>query len=350
MEPVEPEYRESTEREAPPPVRMARLESWVRRLSPWVSLVGSVIGAAYMDRSEDQGGYIVFWAALGFVALVVVGITHRGRANQPDQPGRFQQMVRFTTAATSQSLVQTSLFFSGPFYLEACVFTPAQCLFVAAFVVAIVVSSWDDWHVWTMLHPVWGPALLSFSSFCAWNAALPMLGMPHRRALWWAAGAVSILVPSVQILHGARGVRRLEAMLAGALIPLALAAFGVRALPAAPLKVVDAGIGTGVVDRELLGRAQHLDEAPERLWCLTAISAPRGLSENLLHVWSKDGEELTRIVLTVRGGRKAGFRTWTKLPVPRGSRGVYRCEVRTSLGQTLGVSQLSLGKVAARQR
>ena len=324
---------------------MAFIESWVRRLSPWVSLIGSVIGAAYMDRSQEQGGWIVFWAALGFVALVVVGVTHRPRGDLPDEPGRWQQLVRFTTAATSQSLIQTSLFFSGPFYLEACAFTPAQCLFVAAFVIAVVVSSWDDWHVWAMLHPLWGPALLSFSSFCAWNAALPMLGMPHRRAIWWAAGAVSVLVPTLQILQGTRGVRRIELLLAGALLPLAMAAFGVRALPAAPLKLVDSGIGTGVVERALLGKAQHFDQPPERLWCLTAISAPRGLSEDLVHIWSHDGEELSRIVLEVRGGRKLGFRTWSKQPLPHAAHGVYQCEVRTGLGQTLGVNRVSIGKV-----
>jgi hypothetical protein len=87
-----------------------------------------------------------------------------------------------------------------------------------------------------------------------------------------------------------------------------------------------------------------MDSAPEKLVCLSAIFAPRGLSENLIHAWSRDGEPLSRITLSVRGGRKAGYRTWSTQPLPARGRGLYRCELLTQLGQTLGVSQVRVGK------
>ena len=322
---------------------------WVRRLAPWLSLLVSSAGAAYMDRRQEQGSWIVGWAALAFVGLVLLGFAYRPPATElSPRRARLHALTRFAVFSGSQSLVQTCLFFSGPFYLEACAFTPAQCLFAAAFAAAAIISSWDPWCERALLHPLVGPLLSAFSSFVAWNAALPMLGMPHRRAVWLAAGLVSLLVPAVYLLHESRRsgwqqTRRMQTLIAGGLLPLALAAFGVRALPAAPLKIVEGGLGTGVAQRSLIGRARHFQVPPEKLWCYSAIFAPRGLSDELFHVWSRDGEPLARIALQVRGGRKQGFRTWSYLPLPRAAYGRYRCEVLTQFGQTLGVSTARVG-------
>jgi len=325
--------------------RLRSLEPWIGRLSPWVSLPFSVLGAAYMDRRQEQGSLIVGSAALGFVALVLLGIVHRPRASVLlGRKAQVHGVMRFASAATSQTLVQTCLFFSGPFYLQAAAFTPAQCVFLAAFALAALISAWDPWCVRALLHPFVGPALSAFASFVAWNAALPMLGMPHRRALWLSAGLVSALTPLVYLLREHDHPRRMLMVLGGALLPLLLATFGVSALPAAPLKVVDIGIGTGVVERALLGRAERLDQAPAKLWCYSAIFAPRGLKDDLAHVWRLDGRELNHVSLAVRGGRKLGFRTWSYLPLPAGARGTYQCQVSTEFGQTLGVSTVRIGR------
>ncbi|HEX6244622.1 MAG TPA: DUF2914 domain-containing protein [Polyangiales bacterium] len=334
---------------SPVPAAPKRWERWARRLAPWASLVLSSVGAAYMDRGEEQGAWIVGWAALGFVALVVLGLAYRPpTAELSQRRARLHALTRFAVFSGSQSLVQTCLFFSGPFYYEALAFTPAQLLFALAFALAAIVSSWDPWCERALLHPIAGPLLSAFSSFVAWNAALPMLGMPHRRAVWLAAGLVSVLVPVVHLMsrppRGERpALRRTEVLIAGSLVPLCLAVFGVRALPAAPLKVVDSGLGTAVAERELVGRARHFPTPPGKLWCYSAIFAPRGLSDDLLHVWSRDGEPLARIPLRVRGGRKQGFRTWSYLPLPPHAQGRYRCEVLTQFGQTLGVSAANVG-------
>lgn len=322
-----------------------RWAPWLRRIAPWVSLAFSVLGAAYMDRSQEQGSLIVGSAALGFVALVALGVAHRPRVGElPERRAHVHGVMRFASAASSQSLVQTCLFFSGPFYLQASASTPAQCVFLALFALAAVISAWDPWCVRALLHPLLGPALSAFASFVAWNAALPMLGMPHRRAMWLSAVLVSALIPLVYLLRAHDHPRRFWLGLCGALLPLFLAAFGVRALPAAPLKVVDIGLGTGIVDRALVGRATAMSSAPAKLWCYSAIFAPRGLKDDLEHVWSLDGRTLTRIPLAVRGGRKLGFRTWSYLPVPSGARGDYECQVRTQFGQTLGVSAVRIGR------
>jgi hypothetical protein len=344
-EPPEPRFARLRRSFARAQSLASRFEPLLSRVGPWVSLLFSAVGAAYMDRSEEQGRLIVGSAAAGFVALVVLGIAHKPRAvEQPASRPRVQVAMRFASAASSQSLVQTCLFFSGPFYLQASAFTPAQCVFLAVFALAALISAWDPWCVRALLHPLLGPALAAFASFVAWNAALPMLGMPHRRAMWLAAALVSALIPFVYLLRERDHPRRFWLGMSGALLPLFLAAFGVRALPAAPLKVVDIGIGTGISERTLVGRAARLEQSPGKLWCYSAIFAPRGLKDDLVHAWSLDGRELTHIALAVRGGRKLGFRTWSYLPVPRGARGEYQCQVRTQFGQTLGVGAVRIGR------
>jgi hypothetical protein len=325
--------------------RTRLLETWFARLSPWVSLVMSSVGAAFMDRSEQQSAWVVGFAALGFVALILFGLAHRPRDSAAaSEASRLHKLVRFTTLAGSQSLIQNSLFFSAPFYLQASAFTAGQCIFLAVFGAAILLCSWDPWCMRALLHPLLGPGLMAFASFAAWNAVLPMLGVPHRRSIWLSAAAVGVLVSAAHLLGSAPGLRRLEAVLASLLLPLLLAAVGVKVLPAAPLKVVELGIGTGVHERTLLGQAKRFDRAPEKLACLSAVFAPRGLSEDLVHIWSRDGEQLSRITLSVRGGRKAGFRTWSTQPLPRRAGGLYRCELLTQLGQTLGVTEVRIGR------
>ncbi|HEY4222804.1 MAG TPA: DUF2914 domain-containing protein, partial [Myxococcota bacterium] len=74
--------------------------------------------------------------------------------------------------------------------------------------------------------------------------------------------------------------------------------------------------------------------APEALYCHCAIKAPLGLHDELVHVWEKDGVLVSSIKLDVKGGREAGFRTWSKISVV--TPGQYACTVETASGQVLG--------------
>jgi hypothetical protein len=162
--------------------------------------------------------------------------------------------------------------------------------------------------------------------------------------VWAAAGAVSLAIPLVQVL---RGVSRRDlgyALGISVLLPLVLWLGGVRALPPAPLRVVQAAIGTRVENRELKDPAPRLKRSPGGLVCFTAIQAPMGLKEQLTHVWRHDGEITQRIPLNVKGGRKRGFRTWSRLPISMRAEGKFRCDVVTSLGQTLGGASMTIGE------
>jgi hypothetical protein len=314
------------------------------RLFPWASLVVSVTGAALMDHSESRGGLIAIAAAVSWLAFVVVALLHRPTRFAAAPPTRWQRVLRFGSTFANQSLIHYSLLFSAPFYLEACAFTPLQCVFAAWFAVAIVIASWDPWCARVLLSPLFGSLLLAFASFVGWNAALPMLGVPHRVSVWVSALAVGVGIPIVNVVSGVVGPRRAWSIAIGVALPILLLLGGIAALPPAPLRVVQAKLGTSIAVREPVGVSKRFATVPAELVCWTAIRAPRGLKDALLHVWSRDGTVLSRVPVEVRGGRRAGFRTWSRQRLPAGAPGRYRCDVVTTLGQTLGGISADVGR------
>ncbi|HEX5657395.1 MAG TPA: DUF2914 domain-containing protein, partial [Polyangiales bacterium] len=188
-----------------------------------------------------------------------------------------------------------------------------------------------------------------FASFVGWNAELPMLGVPHHVSVWVSALVVGLGIPLLNVLHHAARAWRKWSLVAGAAVPVLLVLGGVAAIPPAPLRVVRAQIGTGVVEREPVGVAAQFASVKE-LVCFTAIRAPRGLKDGLLHVWKRDGTLLQALPVNVQGGRRAGFRTWSRMRVSPGASGRYRCDVITTLGQTLGGVSVEVGSARAEVR
>ena len=73
------------------------------------------------------------------------------------------------------------------------------------------------------------------------------------------------------------------------------------------------------------------------LYAYTAINAPRGLNERIYHAWRKDGQEVDRIALDIKGGREAGYRAWThKQNFPSDPSGKWQVQVLTEAGQVIG--------------
>ncbi len=318
-----------------------RWRLWLEHALPWISLLVSIVGVVMMDRSESKAVYIAIAAAISWFAFVIVALLHRPREGDVG-PGRITLFLRFSSTFANQSLIHYSLLFSAPFYVEACAFTPLQCVFLAVFAVAVVVASWDPWCAWVLMHPLLGSLLLAFASFVGWNAALPMIGVPHHVSIWVSALVVGLGIPLMNVLNHAARPWRKWSIVAGASVPVLLLLGGIAAVPPAPLRVMRAQIGTGVVNREPVGVADHFASARE-LICFTAIRAPRGLKDDLMHVWTHDGTLIYALPVNVQGGRRAGFRTWSRARVSSSAPGRYRCDVITTLGQRLGGVAVDVG-------
>jgi hypothetical protein len=318
---------------------------WKRfeKLLPWLSMAISVAGAMLMDRHESRATWVAGASAASWLFLIGVVVTHKPRGGDAASTGTLVKAVRFSTVMANQSLVHVSLFFCAPLYARVFSFTFAECLFAVLFGVALLISLWDPLCSAVLRHPGFGPLLLAFASFVGWNAVLPMLGVPHRIGVWAAAGAVALFLPLVHFLAGSPRHHKQGALIVSALLPVVLLLGGVRGLPPAPLRLVEAGLGTRVENRTLVGASRHFAQAPSTLVCFTAIQAPLGLKDELVHEWRHDGEVTHRIPLDVRGGRRAGFRTWSKIALPARAHGRYRCAVVTTLGQTVGATEAVIG-------
>ena len=317
--------------------RLARLASYL----PWLSLLIGLLGAFTMNRGERQARLVAVAALLGWALQIALSFARQlDPARYRGLWARLAHAARFTSLTVTQSLIQQPLFFALPFYMRAFSGTVGQLGFLLALFGAVAVTLWDPLATRVLLHPVAAVMLQALATFAGLNAVLPILGMSNTASLFAAAFATVLGLPLVAGSAATKGERRRAAawgLAVGLVFPVLLSLRPVRQLvPAAPLKLVDLGIGSDVVDHELWGRGERFQE-PAQLVCWSAISAPRGLNDAIVHVWRRDYREVDRIAVTVRGGNEAGFRTYSvKRHLGARPEGFWSCGVETASGQSLG--------------
>jgi len=309
---------------------------WLRRLLPWGSLVLAIVSAVSMDRRPERARLIAAAAVAGWLALGMVALFDGMElARLPRFGAWLARTARASTAMGAQSLIQLCLFFALPFYVRAAA-VPEQYGFVAVLGAAAAVTLWTPLCAAVLRRPALALVLQGAAAFAALGCVLPLVGVSLRWSLAAAAGAIVVGAPFVVTRH------RLVATMVTA-VALAGAALGgaARLIPPAPLRFVSGGIGTRVVDRALVDARDAFDRPPERLLCLTAIAAPRGLKDRLRHVWRRDGVRRATAALDIRGGRAQGFRAWStqRNPAP----GTWTCTVETETGQELGRVTVTVG-------
>lgn len=330
------------------PPRAARLVARAKPLLPWLSLATGAASALLMERSPERAGYVVA-AALGAWFLVALGAVV-GSLDAERLPEVYQRAVRWGLASAviaSQSLVQLCLFFSLPFYVRAASLTVGHGVFFAALLLVIGLVSWDPAFRWVFEHRWASLAVLAFGSFVGLSCVLPVLGLQNRASLVVAALLTSLGVPALERLRRRRGEPvdwRLWAKEASVALAFpALAVFGASLVPPAPLSLASGAMGTRIEDKAVADPSETLSGRPPQLVCATAIRAPRGLDDALLHEWRHDGRVLDRIPLKVRGGRQAGFRTWSiKRNLGADPAGEWACRVITEAGQVVGEVELTI--------
>jgi transcriptional regulator with XRE-family HTH domain len=101
-------------------------------------------------------------------------------------------------------------------------------------------------------------------------------------------------------------------------------------LPTDALEVPDHGVGTGLVQRRLVGRADRFAEGSHVVfWTLVVGGRPGHV---IRHVWFQEGRAVMRADLPVGGPY---WRTYSRLLLPQGSAGGWAVEARTSDGRLL---------------
>ncbi len=324
----------------------AHIEALVERLRPWRWLwppvaFGAGLGSFFLvERQQWLGallalGMLAAWLLLLFESLLGRLLARRGYPTLPHA----------ATLFIAQMIHQETLFFSLPFLLATTVWSSGQALFTLLLIGLAVFSIVDPLYYRVADRYRW--LYLAFHAQCVFLVVLVtlpiMLQLTTGQSLKLALGAMLIFsLPSLLHLTAQQRGRRWLMMLT--LLPLlaGLAWTGRIWVPPANLWLSSAALSPAfdVEARSPRGELRLTPDAlaGDGLYAYTAIRAPRGLKEEIFHVWRHDGEEIDRITLNIEGGREAGYRAWShKQNFPGDPVGRWRIDVMTDSGQRIGV-------------
>lgn len=109
--------------------------------------------------------------------------------------------------------------------------------------------------------------------------------------------------------------------------------------PSAALEVTTAVVGTGVDDREPVGTGTSFPASVGTVYFYTVFEGDFG-ERQVEHVWMRNGEEVGRVPLTVRGPR---WRTWSSKTVPADWTGEWEARVVDTDGSVLATAAFQVG-------
>ena len=327
----------------PPADAASPRRSWLAWLRRWgISICSLGLGSAALfvfRRGLPNVGWIVgylliLWLLFAFVTEVRQPLERRGR-----------RLVVDAADYMVQTLYHGLLLFVLPGYWASSTLDSPNVVFLLGIVAGALVTAVDPWYA-AIVHPRrWlNQALLAFSIFAALNVALPLLGVRSILALEGAAALTAVAMAPVFRERGALTWRQAHARSAALAVAAMVAVwFGRAAVPPAPLFVARATAARSVTMLEPVEeRESPIPSQVVAGWggiaAYTAVYAPAGLQQRIEHVWWKDGRLLGRVPLApVRGGRKEGFRTYSrKTDLGPPYQGRYRVDVMTASGQLIG--------------
>lgn len=315
-----------------------RIASTLQRfpwLLPALSFLAGWVGFVLVRRGEALARIVALLALSGWVWLLIEPFVRRWLERRRPRLGNF--VVNFV----SQSLQQELLFFSLPLLIGATHRDAGQLAFTGLVAGAAVVTTIDP--VYERVIATRAARRMCFHAFCSWIAALVVLPMvlrlPLERALplsLIAVGAWLLLTLPLSLYSLPRWRSRMAWMLGMVGVPLLI--WQLRAqVPAAGLAVVDARV-TRTVEALNPGppvRRLTSEELASGVVAFAAIRAPSGLSQQVIFEWRHNGER-ERIAAEIRGGRKEGFRVYSrKRNFPRDPAGVWTVDLLTPQEQLL---------------
>jgi len=324
------------------------VRSLLSRALPLLSLASGSVSALFMDRGPKRAAAVAAGTLAGWLSLVALHVLLRFEL-RPGKSGRLPRYLlwaaRFSGMSLTQGMLQLGLFFCAPFYFHAAIVgvahvDPWHTVFLAGLFLISALTLWDPLTEWLLRQLLLAPLLPAVASFATLNCVLPGLGLSTQRSLWIAAAAAT-LTPALMLgtlaPAGQRGRLAAFALLSGLALMVALRLGAARLIPATPLRLVRAELGTQLDGKWVRDPGDRFATTPDQLICATAIASPVGLRDRLFHVWRKDGRELWRIELSFTGGRTEGYRTRSMLRhFPTPAHGHYECSVVTAAGQLLG--------------
>lgn len=311
---------------------------WLQWVAKWgvsvVSLLGGVVTLLVFRRGLPHLGWIV-----GYLILLWLVFTVFTQGRQRLE-ARGRRLVIAAADYTIQTLYHGLLLFVLPGYFASTTFTSVNAWFFCLLAGATLLTAIDPWYrALIMPSPLAGRALFTFSFFAALNVALPLVGLSPALALS-GSGCLAVVAVTLTLRPGGAGAW----LRAGGIAIVAVALlWALRAgIPPAPLQLARATLARSVAGLEPMGSVDAITVADLRSWrslvAYTAVYAPAGLNQPIVHVWRKNGQVVTIVPLSpILGGRAEGFRTYSrKSEFPADPAGRWSVDVATASGQLIG--------------
>jgi len=316
---------------------------------PWViALFGFVSGTAsyfLVERSTQLAQFLTILLLVSWMILLLekgLRVRFFNRFGLEFPP----TVMHYLT----QLVHQESLFFTLPFFLAVTTWDHGQSVFTVLLMACALVSVIDPLYyqklakrreLFLMFH--------AFALFSMLVVALPIiLQLTTTESLAWALLISLVLsLPSLAQVFQYQRWWRLPVLIL-LLTALAGTLWQVRSwIPPASLRLTEISLSQEV-DREKLSHSRDIErisasELKRGLYAWTAVSAPRGLQDNIHHVWLQNGKEIDRITLEIEGGREEGYRAFShKTKFPEDPVGRWQIRVITDSGQLIGLARFTV--------
>ena len=321
-----------------------RLIELIRRYPGLIAAFGFVSGIAsfiLVDRQEGVARVIAIAMLISWVWLMLENVLSRGLVRwfgfELPPP-----VLRYAT----QLIHQESLFFVLPFFAITTSWNSGQALFTGLLGAAALVSIIDPLYYKVLAPRRWiYLAYHTLTLFAVLLTVLPLiLQLTTSQSYKLAMGAAVLL--SFPSLAGVVSLKRWWRGLLVVALTLALGGTGwlMRTwVPPATLWLTETAMtheldGANRTPGQAIKQVKIAELRSQGLYAYTAISAPRGLNERIYHIWQRPGESGDRIALDIHGGRKEGYRAWTrKQNFPDNPLGPWQVRVVTEDGQLIGI-------------
>ncbi|AMD02127.1 DUF5924 family protein [Halomonas chromatireducens] len=330
--------------------RLVELVHPWRRLWPPLAFAAGVGSFFLVDRQQWLGAVLALsmllaWALLLSESLIARLLARRGHPSLP----------KGITTFIAQMVHQETLFFCLPFVLATTVWASGQGLFALLVLGMAFFSILDPLYYKLAERARW--LYFAFHAQCVFLVVLVimplMLQLTTGQSLRLALACMLIVsVPSLLQLLRPMTLQRWAIALAMLPLLTLLAWTGRAWVPPANLWISASALSPAfdVAQRSPQGSALLTPDTlrSQGLYAYTAIRAPRGLREEVLHEWRHEGELVDRIPLTINGGRQEGYRAWThKMNFPEDPTGKWRIDVMTDSGQRIGVLRFQVAQDAS---
>jgi len=310
---------------------------FVDKYAPWLSLALGIASRVLFKHEIDFAPKAVALLLLAWTLPAIMA-----RVLPDPSPGAHEAGWRRLARTTGAPFIvvvlyKNVLFFLTPIWFGAAHFPSlnmAAPLVLAAMALATCFSSW--YHRQIIDHParrvVWSAVVL----FAALVPATAVLALTSPRVSLFLA-ALASTAAATAALKGGESIlsrRALTSILLGATPVAVLVVIAAPLLPPVPAASLDKGAGTGIVNRNLVGRAEAFPRGVRRVYAWFAVSLPNRYRQTVTYGWYRDGTEVgAPITQTIEGGRASGFRTATSKMWPPPGR--WRVDLSNEMGQLI---------------